>query len=104
MLTGEQILAHLIGDFVLQSGWMANNKQKRALPALVHSLVYYVPFLIMLQPSVATSVVIVGTHFVMDKWALARYVAYAKEFLSPSSEWKPWNECNETGLPKEVPP
>ncbi len=36
------LLGHLIGDFLLQTSWMAGNKTKHLLPLLVHSLVYTV--------------------------------------------------------------
>lgn len=36
------LLGHLIGDFLLQTSWMAENKAKHILPLLVHSLVYTV--------------------------------------------------------------
>ncbi|MHB1407462.1 MAG: DUF3307 domain-containing protein [Desulfitobacteriaceae bacterium] len=36
------LLGHLIGDFLLQTSWMAGNKAKQMLPLLVHSLVYTV--------------------------------------------------------------
>ena len=103
MITSTQIMAHVIGDYFLQSGWMANNKTKRSLPALVHAIVYFVPFLVMLNPSFVASVVIIGTHFSIDRWRLARYVAYAKEFLAPPSEWKPWRECATTGFHQDTP-
>ena len=38
----ELLLGHLVGDFFLQNDWMALNKHKRALPAIVHCLVYSV--------------------------------------------------------------
>ncbi len=38
-------VAHLIGDFILQNDWMANNKKHRSAACLVHVLLYLVPFL-----------------------------------------------------------
>lgn len=34
------LIGHLIGDFLLQSSWMAKNKAVRWLPLLVHVSVY----------------------------------------------------------------
>lgn len=34
------IVGHLVGDFLLQSNWMAINKTRNLLPLVVHSLVY----------------------------------------------------------------
>jgi hypothetical protein len=37
-------LAHLIGDFLLQTEWMATNKKDKFIAIFVHVLVYLVPF------------------------------------------------------------
>lgn len=99
-----QIIAHFIGDYALQSCWMANNKTKRSWPALVHTFCYSIPFLILCDPSFDAYFVIVSTHFIIDRWRLARYVVFVKEFLSPRREWKPWRKCNKTGLGEDTPP
>ncbi|MBI4225413.1 MAG: DUF3307 domain-containing protein [Candidatus Sungbacteria bacterium] len=104
IITSAQLLAHLLGDYFLQSGWMANNKTKRCWPAFVHAVVYSLPFLLMFQPSLEAMFVIMSTHFLIDRWRLARYVAYAKEFLSPYSTWRPWSEHSGTGYHKDTPP
>lgn len=98
------LCAHLIGDYMLQSGWMANNKTKSFVPATVHACVYFVPFLVLLHPSATAAAVMIGTHILIDRFRLARYVAYLKEFLAPPSAWKPWSECSATGYHKDTPP
>ena len=104
MFISLQLFSHFIGDYLLQSHWMAENKTKRWFPALAHALMYSVPFIILVRPSLAAYAVIVGTHYAIDRWRLARYVAFAKNFLAPPSEWKPWGECSTTGYHKDVPP
>lgn len=83
----ENLLAHLFGDYVLQSDWMANNKQQKWLPAIAHALTYGLCFLVMMLVTGTVSVpalaVIVLTHLAIDHWRLARYVVYAKNFLGP---------------------
>jgi hypothetical protein len=103
--TCAQFICHLLGDYPLQSSWMALNKTKRTFPAAVHALVYFVPFLIFLKPSVCAGLVIIGTHFLIDRFRLARYVAYLKEFIAPPSEWKriKWNDFYETGFHRDTP-
>jgi hypothetical protein len=100
----NQLLCHLIGDYVLQSGWMANNKTKRWFPAIVHALVYFVPFLLFIQPSLTASIIMIGSHAIIDRFRLARHVAYIKEYLAPKKEWKNWSECRDTGYPSSCPP
>jgi hypothetical protein len=103
MVTADQLVCHAVGDYVLQSDWMANNKTKRSLAALAHVLTYVVPFLF-LRPSVVAMVVIVATHFVIDRWRLARYVCYVKnQVLSPEME-QSWSECSDTGYHRDRPP
>lgn len=101
MLT--QLLCHLFGDYILQSSWMANNKVKRWMPAIIHGTVYFTPFLVILQPSLQATVVMIGTHAIIDRFRLAKYVAFASQHLAPPSEWRSWSECSATGYHQNVP-
>jgi len=107
-----QLILHLIGDYVTQSDWMAQNKTKQSLPAFCHAVVYSLPFLLI--GSCAAWVVIMSTHFLIDRFRLARYVVYGKNFLAPkfwckSGEaittlwWRPWAECSATGYHDTAP-
>jgi hypothetical protein len=80
MITADQLLAHAVGDYVLQSDWMANEKTKKSVAALCHVLTYALPFLF-LRSSWPALAVIVSTHFIIDRWRLARYVVWAKNWL-----------------------
>ena len=40
------IYAHLVGDYILQTDWMALNKKKSSIHCLIHVLFYMVPFLL----------------------------------------------------------
>ena len=97
-----QLILHLIGDYLLQSDWMALNKTKCSKAAAAHAITYSLPFLI-LCPSVEAFSVICITHFLMDRFRLARYVVFAKSRLAPKKYWHKWEDCNETGYHKEVP-
>lgn len=99
-VSADQLLAHLVGDYVLQSDWMATQKTKRLAVALVHALCYSLPFLAF-RPSLAAWLVIVGTHALIDRFRLARYVVWAKEWLSPVRP-PPLAECP-TGYPADKP-
>ncbi|HEV7522973.1 MAG TPA: DUF3307 domain-containing protein [Candidatus Angelobacter sp.] len=99
-----QLLAHLFGDYILQSDWMAQNKTKRSWPALVHALTYslcFVPLCFGEAPNhshmhhvvrlwgvrTVPLLFIVWTHFLIDRFRLARYVVWAKNWLGPKKFW-----------------
>jgi hypothetical protein len=116
----EQLILHLIGDYVTQSDWMANGKTSKYGPAAVHATVYSVPFLL-LRPSMTAFAMILITHFFIDRFRLAKYIVYAKNFLAPTSViwftndelttrgvWEmrgkyKWDNCDTTGYPSETP-
>lgn len=82
---------------------MATEKTKNTLPCLVHVLLYALPFLFLtLEP--AALAIIVGTHFAIDRWRLARYVVWFKNQIGPARTRAPWSECRETGFHSSVPP
>jgi len=82
MITYWLILAHLFGDYVLQSDWMATHKTKSVGACLAHAVAYTLPFAFLTQDWAAL-LFISSTHFVIDHWRLARYVVWAKNYLSP---------------------
>lgn len=123
-----QLILHLIGDYVTQSDWMAQNKTKSIWAAFCHATVYSLPFLAI--SSLNAWLVIWGTHLLIDRFRLARYVVWAKNFLCPIPIWEPqpegyedenewaenfkaynefwakyrWSNCSATGYPSESPP
>mgnify|MGYP007100057397 CR=1 FL=1 len=103
MITANQLIAHAVGDYVLQSDWMATEKTKRSTAAAVHALSYGLPFLL-LDPSLGAIAVIVVTHFFIDRFRLARFVVFGKNFFAPRSCWPTWTDCNATGYPSARPP
>lgn len=99
MITADQLVVHAVGDYILQSDWMAINKTKNLLPAVVHALVYSLPFCLF-RPSLVAWMMIFGTHALIDRYRIARYVVWAKNWLGPN---RPWGECSATGYPKDRP-
>ncbi|WP_418061720.1 DUF3307 domain-containing protein [Pimelobacter simplex] len=96
------VLAHLVGDYLIQSDWMALEKTKRWVPAIAHGLTYTLPYLLITQ-SIAALAVIAGTHIVIDHYRLARHVIWAKNLLSPKRYRHPWAECSGTGYHESRP-
>jgi ammonia channel protein AmtB len=122
MFSADQLVAHLVGDYILQSDWMAENKTKRFLPAAIHASLYSALFLIF-RPSRAAFAVILVSHFFIDRYRLARYLVWAKNWIGPyfgpveinmggvyqDRQWRRRNptkdfaECAATGYPPERP-
>jgi hypothetical protein len=100
VITGDQLIAHAVGDYVLQSDWMATEKTKKSIAAAVHASIYSLPFLFLTHAPAALAV-IACTHFVIDRWRLARFVVWAKNFLGPGN--RRWSECAATGYPPDRP-
>lgn len=97
----EQLLLHLLGDYITQTNWMATEKTKRMLPAFVHSLVYSMPFWL-LTSSANAMTIICASHFIIDHFRLARFVVFAKNWITePSLRWA---DCSTTGYHKDTPP
>jgi hypothetical protein len=130
----EQLILHLFGDYVTQSDWMAQNKTKAYWPALAHAIVYSLPFLALVKWDNRGGIawgVIFWTHLFIDRYRLARYVVWAKNWLGPSRKWAefepydywkekldgdipqrlwegsqptlPWRFCTKTGYPPSTP-
>ena len=87
----EQLLAHLVGDYILQSHWMATEKVKRWWPALVHGFFYALPF-ILLTTNPIKLLTIGFTHSVIDRYRLANWIGRIKNW-----------QFTQTGYPEETP-
>lgn len=105
MFTADQFVAHLVGDYILQSHWMATEKTKNNVAAAVHAITYTLPFLLITQ-SVAALGVICGTHFLIDRYRLARYVVWLKNgpfrWSDEEGEWCV-KHLTATGYQDDVP-
>ena len=69
------ILAHLVGDYLLQTHWMATEKTSRWWPAIAHGITYTIPYMFVTQSPLAL-LVISGTHIVIDRYRLARHLVW----------------------------
>lgn len=102
-MIGAVLLAHLVGDYLIQSHWMANAKTEKSLhgwvAAVAHGVTYALPFVLITQ-SWAALAVIAGTHIVIDHWRLARFVVWARNQIAPKG-WRPG--LTATGGPADGP-
>lgn len=108
MITCNQLVAHVIGDYLVQSHWMAVQKTKSLTVALIHGVSYCLPFVLFmlvgwlpLRPKAL--VPIAFTHAAIDRWRLARYVVWIKNQLAPAPFRGPWKDAQATGNPPDSP-
>ena len=76
------LLLHLIGDYILQTEYMAQNKTKSNWVALIHAITYSLPF-----PFICPSkywLIIVVSHYFIDRYRLPVYLIRLKNMV----KWK----------------
>ena len=66
------VLCHLLGDYVLQSDYIAVTKGRNYYHLFVHSALYCLPFLLLLQAPYRAYIQIFTSHLLIDN-AKARY-------------------------------
>ena len=100
----KELLAHLAGDYVFQNHWEATKKTESNLPALSHAVKYTAGF-IPLTRNVKALAIIGGTHYVLDRYRLAKQLSWAKNNLAVPRDMRyTWKEAKaNAGYPKEVP-
>lgn len=86
-----ELLAHLVGDYVLQSQPMADRKVTDIRWALIHALAYTAPFLLLTLDWRALAV-IAGTHALIDRYRVAaRWAAWYGTGTRAGGIWSRWN-------------
>lgn len=99
----EQLLCHILGDFLFQSDWMAMNKSKRSIPCLVHVLIYTSVFLLF-TTSWKALLVIGGVHFILDRFPIIiRRLIWIKNHVGPTLKYPKFTQCNSTGYYDDSP-
>ena len=89
-----QLIAHAFGDYVLQSTWMALRKNKLSWVCALHCFTYTLCF-VSLTFSWRALLVIFATHFLIDRFGLARYLVWLKELQTDIRI--PWRWATLTG-------
>lgn len=96
------LIAHLFGDYILQTDYMASEKTSRWLPAVLHGLTYTLPFLFATH-SLAALLVIGGTHIIIDRFRLARHLIWFKNQLAPKAFRPERSALKTTGYSADKP-
>lgn len=97
------LLAHLVGDYILQTHYMATQKVNRWWPAIVHGLTYTIPYVFVTQDPLALFI-IASTHVVIDRFRLAKHLMWFKNQFAPKAHRPSWAEAKaNAGYNQDVP-
>ena len=96
----EQLLAHLVGDYIFQSHDMAVNKTKNSYWALYHATTYTLPFLLLTLNPLAI-IIILLTHFAIDRYRVAMCITKVKNYVFGKFDKRVFDLAN--GYPEETP-
>jgi len=85
------ILAHFIGDFLLQNDWQAIGKKKSNLICTIHVTLYMLPFLLV-DISWLQFILIAVQHWAQDRsgfiaWYLKQTGGFQGELKTPTLPW-----------------
>jgi len=95
-ITFPQIIAHIIGDYFLQNDYLATRKNKNSWVCLFHSLFYILPFVLFFsEKSYLVFFIIAFSHFIIDRFSLAKYLNRWKNLYRKSEA------CPYTGMGKD---
>lgn len=96
----KRLLAHLVGDYVLQTHHEAVSKTNSWLPAATHAAKYTAAFVPLTRNPKALAV-IGGTHMVIDRFRLTKRISWSVNQAAPV-EYRPTNLDN-FGYPRNTP-
>lgn len=76
---GAQFLCHMFSDYWLQNDWMATNKKKHWFPAIIHGIVYTIPFILLTRSILALSIICIS-HVIIDHTNIINWLNQLKNF------------------------
>lgn len=85
------ILAHFIGDYLLQNDWMAVGKKRSNLICTVHVSLYMLPF-IFTELNILQFILVYLQHWVQDRttfisWWCKKMGSFQAELKTPALPW-----------------
>lgn len=96
----NELLAHLFGDYILQTHKQAILKRSSFAQAVIHAATYTIPFLALTRKPLPLFIIF-GTHALIDHYGLARYVVRLKNSVG---DWENRSAyATPTGYPEDCP-
>lgn len=87
----EQLIAHLTGDYVLQNRWLAERKLQSLPVALLHGLIYSLPFLLITSSPSALSIIFLS-HALIDRYNVGGRVRWLIDGLDYKANRVSWQQ------------
>lgn len=84
------ILAHFLGDFIIQNDWIAAHKKTNSFACLIHVLTYLIPFLFC-DFTVFQLFLIGIQHFFQDRTKFVEYFMDLKGSAAFRKNLGPWS-------------
>ena len=90
-MLAEAIIGHLVGDYIFQNDWMAQNKKKSSWPCLIHCTVWTGCVCLFAGWGWLPALVLFAFHFAQDRTEFIRWwmnlwqPGFAKPPLAPWS-------------------
>ena len=97
-----QLLCHWLGDYPLQSSYMALNKYQSKRAATIHAIAYTLPFLLLTQNPLEIALIAIG-HGLADHYRLASVVPRITNLDWSGWVWYGWKDGRSYN-PNEQPP
>lgn len=97
----KSFLAHLVGDYLLQTHYEAVEKTNSWTPAMTHAAKYTAAFVPLTRNPKALLTIGV-THAILDHYRLAKHVNFVRNQVVPK-EYRSVDLAN-AGSPKSAPP
>jgi hypothetical protein len=92
------LLAHMVGDYIIQTNHMAQTKTKSWAAAISHAVSYTLPFTVLYlvtgsrQLTPVPSLLFIGvTHLLIDRYRLAVYVLWLRNQFAPKEYRYSWD-------------
>lgn len=84
------LIAHLVGDYLIQNDWMALNKKKSSFVCFVHSITYLIPFLFL--NLTWWQILLIGSqHFIQDRTNFVSWFMEIKGSKLFRDNMSPWS-------------
>jgi hypothetical protein len=89
----EIILGHLVGDYLLQSDWMALNKKKIGakgwIPCIIHCLIWTTSMMLFIgKLNIALLLGLFISHLILDRTNLVVWLLNATRIMPNPAMWK----------------